>query len=118
MSKFEDANSSGDLLGGRMIVRIGEREWIWDCPDDSLLAAIDHTFRRRLTRGDSVYFSSDAIPEIGRTWATLVIPPSAFVSFSYTHHNGEDFNALTHEVQELVDRDGGLTVNADYQLIG
>jgi hypothetical protein len=102
---------------GRMVVVAGEREWMWGCEDEVLVAAIDRVFRRRLTAGESVYLTSSALETTGRSWATIVIPPGAFVSFSYTDNNSDDVSTLTLQVQELVDRDGGITVDADDQLI-
>lgn len=100
-----------------MIVRHGEREWIWGCEDDLTLVAIEHVFRDKLTAGETVYFASTGHPVSGREFATLVIPPSAYLSFSYTDYDGEEVTALAARVAELVDRDGGVTLDVDDRIV-
>lgn len=101
-----------------MIVRHGNREWIWGCDDDLTLAAIERVFRDKLTAGETVYFSSAAVVEMtGREFATVIIPPSAFVTFSYTEYDGDSLTTLAARVFDLVDRDGGLTVDDNDRIV-
>lgn len=104
-------------MSGRMIVRHGEREWVWGCDDDLTMVAIERVFRDRLTAGETVYFSAAAHADIGRSYATVVIPPSAFVTFSYTDFDGDALTPLAARVVDLVDRDGGLTLDANDEIV-
>ncbi|MBD8019350.1 hypothetical protein [Brevibacterium gallinarum] len=104
-------------MTARMIVRHGDREWYWQSEDDMLIFAIDRAFRYRLTAGDTVYFSAVGAPVSGRSAATLIIPPSAYVSFSYTNLDGSEIDAVMARVAELVDRDGGVTLDHEDKLV-
>lgn len=105
-------------MSGTMLIRYGSREWIWGCENDLTLVAIERVFRDRLTAGDTVYFSSAAFtPTTGSSFATVVIPPTAFVTFSYTDYDGDALTALAARVVDLIDRDGGLTVDENDEIV-
>lgn len=106
-----------ESIPAKMIVRHGHREWLWGTDDTALLAAIDTVFRRRLALGETVFFASISDARSGRSYATLVIPPDAFVQFSYTDFDGDALTPLTAQIEDQVERFGGIMIGAGDVLI-
>ncbi|MDY2669797.1 hypothetical protein [Schaalia hyovaginalis] len=113
MSAAPDSNS----IPAKMIVRHGNREWLWGTDDTALLAAIDVAFRRRLAMGETVFFASISAESSGRSYASLVIPPDAFVQFSYTDFDGDTLTPLAAQVEDQVERFGGIMIGPGDTLI-
>lgn len=113
MTAAPDWNS----VPAKMIVRHGNREWLWGSEDTALLAAIDVVFRRRLALGETVFFASVSADGSGRSYASLVIPPDAFVQFSYTDFDGDTLTPLAAQVEDQVERFGGIVIGPGDVLI-
>lgn len=106
-------------MTARIIIRHGgpDREHYWQGEDELLVVAIERAFRRRLTKGQSVYFAATAVPPSERSFGTIIIAPSTFVSFSYMEYDGTGEIPLLDTVEELVERDGGITLDINDELV-
>lgn len=98
------------------MVRYRDSEWLIEAPDD-VVAAIDVAYRRRLTKGETVFLSATGAAVSGRTYATVVIPPDAFVTFSYTNYDGQAVTPLAAIVESELDRHGGIVLDENDQVI-
>lgn len=106
-------------MTARIIIRDGvsDRENYWQGDNDLLAVAIERAFRKRLTSGKSVYFATTAAFPSERAFGTIIIAPTAFVSFSYTEYDGTGDIPLLDVVEALVERDGGVTLDVNDELV-
>ena len=110
-------NAAINKMPAKVFFKYEGREFVWATEDTALMAAIDHVFRRRLALGETVFLSSTADAVSGRSHATLVIPPEAWVQFTYTDFDGDALSAVTAQVEDQVERFGGLVLGPGDQII-
>ena len=101
----------------KLIIKYHDREHLWATENTALMAAMDQVFRRRLALGGTVFLSGVADAVSGRSYVTVVIPPGAWVQFSYPDYDGDSPPAVTTLVEDQVERFGGLVLGPEDTII-
>ncbi|MCI6584055.1 MAG: hypothetical protein MSC45_03155 [Mobiluncus sp.] len=104
-------------MTARMIINENGREHIWQCEDDWLMAAIEKVFAEHLAAGETLFIKGPGHPVSGRKWASIEISPVAKLIYTYTEFDGDYLTAALAEVESHVSRFGGLTFDADDNLV-
>jgi len=98
-------------------VHLPDRTMIWGCKSPLLGAALDKVFTQYLDAGKDLFLADTVESPDGSSYEKIVIPAGTAIEWTHTKSVEGDMSVIVTQVEDHVNRFGGVTLDADGHLI-
>lgn len=101
----------------RVTITIDGVSHFWATQDSLLGAAIAEVFQQHLNAGETLFLGDATVSPQGTSYDTIEIPPTATLEWTYTDATPDVVSAVAAQVEDHVQRFGGVTLDAHGNLV-